>query len=227
MGRVGHGRVIGLIAVVVFIASVGGASSTARADVEFDIGIGYAHVELDGSASPFDSRGGVRVEPRISWSVDDGPLRLGFGLAFSGYERRVDDDAIFTDDDGDVFEVDSDDVESLTFVTPEFQISYRIPLGPGDFDGNKRWFIEPGVGVGVVIGQYWVGETFGWWVDEDISEWDATIAGRPFLRAGWRGDHWVFGIEGSYLFGGSLDFTNNVGGDVTEWYVGGFVGGHW
>jgi hypothetical protein len=37
----------------------------------------------------------------------------------------------------------------------------------------------------------------------------------------------VLGVEGSYLFGGSLDFTNQIEGDLSEWYVGVFFGGKW
>lgn len=214
--------------VVAAAAVVAAAGATAKA-AEFDLGIGYAHVELDGSASPFDSRGGLRVEPRFSWSPGgyDAPLRLGLGLAISGFERSTDDDRVFTDEDGDVFIFDSDDVESLTLLTPEFQVSYRLMLGPEDLDREKKWFVEPGVGVGVVVAQYWVGETFGWWTATEINEWDATIAGRPFIRAGYQGQRWVLGLEASYLFGGSLQFTEDIGGDVSEWHVGAFFGGRW
>jgi hypothetical protein len=224
-------RVTGLGGFFVSVASIiTTGASTARANGEFDLSLGYAHAELNGSASPFDSRDGFRVEPRVSWAVgggDHSPLRLGFGLGMSGFERRTDDDAVLIDDDGDVFVFDGDDVEALSFITPEFQISYRIPLGSHPQGERPKWFIEPGVGVGVIIGQYWVGESFGWWVDEDINEWDATIAGRPFLRAGYQGDRWVFGLEGSYAFGGKLHFTDAIEGDVTEWYAGGFFGVKW
>ena len=226
----GHWRMSGIIAgAVAFVGATAMNTPAARA-AEFDFGIGYAHIELDGSESPFDSRDGLRVEPRFSWSPggDDAPLRLGFSLAFSGFDRRTDDDQIFIDeDDNEIIIVDGDEVESLTLITPEFQVSYRLMLGPGDSEVNKKWFVEPGIGVGVVIGQYWVGETFGWWFDTDIDEWDATIAGRPFIRAGYQDERWVLGLEASYMFGGSLDFTNDIGGDVREWYVGAFFGGRW
>jgi hypothetical protein len=98
---------------------------------------------------------------------------------------------------------------------------------PAGEHGERRWFVEPGVAVGVVIGNYWIGDTFGFATDTDLSEWDATIAGRPFVRVGYSGDRWVFGLEGSYLFGGKLDFTDTIGGDVQEWYGGVFFGGRW
>jgi hypothetical protein len=219
-------------AAVAFVCAIGMSALPAWAHKEFDLSVGYAHVELDGSESPFDSRGGLRVEPRFSWApagddVTGSHLRLGVGLSFAGFERSTDDDEVFVDDDGDVIVFDSEDVESLTLINPEFQVSYRFVFGPHDPDTNQGWFIEPGIGVGVVIAQYWVGDTFGWWVDTDISEWDATIAGRPFIRAGYQWERWVLGAEGSYLLGGSLDFTDDINGDLREWYVGVFFGGRW
>jgi hypothetical protein len=221
-------RLMGAVVLSVVIVTAAGAT-TARANGEFDLSMGYAKLQLDGSASPFDSRDGFRVEPRVSWSVggDHSPLRLGFGLGMSGFERRTDDDGVFIDGDGDVITVDGDAVEALSLITPEFQASYRIPLGNSVDGGARHWFVEPGVGVGVVIGQYWVGESFGWFVDEDVNEWDATIAGRPFLRAGYQGERWVFGLEASYLFGGSLHFTDAIEGDLQEFYAGGFFGVKW
>jgi hypothetical protein len=209
-------------------------AAAAQAHKEFDLSIGYAHVELDGSASPFDSRDGLRLEPRFSWGVGDdtdgSQLRLGFGLGISGFERRNDRDGrviIIDEDDGETFTLNADEVETLTLITPEFQISWRQMLGDADARGERRWFVEPGVGVGVVIGQYWVGDTFGFWSDTDVEEWDATIAGRPFLRAGYQGERWVFAIEGSYQFGGDLHFTDDIEGNLSEWYVGAFFGGRW
>jgi hypothetical protein len=204
-------------------------TSAARANGEFDFSVGYAHLTLDGSAGPFDQRDGIRFEPRVSWQVggDTSPLRLGFGVPFSSFGHDINDNGhVIIIDGNDTFIVDSDSWESVNLVTPEFQASLRLMLGPGDV-ANKKWFIEPGIAVGVVIGQYWVGNSFGWWSDTAVSEWDATIAGRPFLRAGWQGEHWTFGLEGSYMFGGKLHFTDRIEGDVSEWYGGGFFGVRW
>ena len=200
------------------------ASGEARADYDFSLSIGYAHVALDGSASPFDDRDGIRVEPRFSFGVSDEmpQLRLGAALAFSGYSRTRDDDDDFVVIDGEVFFIDSDDQESLSLITPEFQVSWRQPL-----DAERRWFVEPGIAVGVVIANYWVGDRWGWYYEEDVDEWDATIAGRPFLRAGYQADHWLIGLEASYLFGGQLDFTDDIRGDIEEFYAGVFFGGRW
>jgi hypothetical protein len=215
------------------VVVVGMCVSFARAEVggkEFDLSIGYAHLSLSGSAGPFDDRDGIRVEPRFSFGAGGATsgLRFGIGVGISGFEKSHDEDFFVIDDDGDVFEFDGDSVESITLITPEIQLSWRQMLGPVEGESSqRRWFVEPGVGLGVVFAQYWVGDTFGFAVDTDISEWDTTIAARPFLRAGWSGDRWVFGLEGSYLFGGNLDFTDEVGGDLEEWYVGAFFGARW
>ena len=226
-------RRMGGSGVMAMLLVLSAATADARAELggkEFDLGVGYANISLDGSAPPFDDRGGLRVEPRFSFGaggVTSG-LRVGFAVAFSGYERSVDNEVTFTDDDGDEVEFDFDDVESLTLITPEVQLSWRQMLGPIEGENDeRRWFVEPGIGLGVVAAQYWVGESFGWWTDTDISEWDATLAARPFLRAGYAGDRWVLGLEASYLIGGSLEFTDTIGGDVEEWYVGAFFGGRW
>jgi hypothetical protein len=215
-------RGLGLIVVV---GAMLVATSTARAaDARFDLsaGIGYSHVWLDGSAAPFDERDGIRIEPRFSFALSEGsPLRLGFGVGISGFEKREDTDGFVVIDD-EVFAFDADDVQALSLIVPEFQISWRQTFG-----GDHRWYIEPGAAVGVVIGNYWVGEESFWFRDEDISEWDATIAGRPFLRAGYQWNHFMLGVETSYLFGGSLDLTDEIQGDVREFYAGVFFGGRW
>jgi hypothetical protein len=37
----------------------------------------------------------------------------------------------------------------------------------------------------------------------------------------------MFGIEASYLFGGNINLTDQVNGDLNELYVGGFFGVRW
>lgn len=209
-------------------ALLAAGSQAARAEVEFSVGVGYGHVSLDGSGGVFDERDGLRLEPRVSFNpVDAAPqLRLGFGLGISGYSHDVDgdDDGVIEVDD-DTFIIGANDVETLTLLTPEFQLSWRQTFAADD--EGRGWFVEPGVGVGAVVGQYWFGSSWWGWTDTDVSEWDATISARPFLRAGYQSHRWLAGLEASYLFGGSLAFTDDIGGDVREWYVGGFFGGRW
>jgi hypothetical protein len=78
-----------------------------------------------------------------------------------------------------------------------------------------------------VIANYWAGNDWWGFHESDANEWDAAFEVRPFLRAGYLWEHWMAGIEGSYMFGGSVDLTDQVHGDVREFFIGGFVGGRW
>ena len=56
-----------------------------------------------------------------------------------------------------------------------------------------------------------------------LDESDITWAVRPFLRVAYENDEdFSIGLEASYLWGGNLEFTNEIGGDVEQWYVGVF-----
>ncbi len=206
------------------IAPVSFCSTPARAVAypEVSLGISYAHLELDGAQGTFEEHDGVRLEPRFSLSPfnDLRQLRLGAGLGISGYSKSTDDDITFTDDDGDTFEIDSDDVESLSFVVPEIQLSWVQPIIKTD-DGGL--FIEPGVSLGLLIANYSVSTESYFGSDEDIDEWDTAAAVRPFVRASYAWNHFSFGVEVSYLIGGKLDLFGDVEGDPTELIVGGFV----
>jgi hypothetical protein len=211
----------GMKRLILAVMVVVGCCGRSYAAAEFDLGIGYAHLNLSGS-DRFEDRDGVRFEPRISFApIGKTPeLRLGFGLGLSGYSHELDDNTIIVIDDGDVETFHADQWESVSLLVPELQISWRQMLG-------DRWFVEPGVGVGVVFANYYVADEFWFSGDDNTSEWDATFGVRPFLRAGYQGEHWVFGLEGSYLFGGNVSLIDEVDGDVGELYAGGFFGYRW
>ena len=201
-------------------------ANVASADVEFDTSIGYSHLSLEGS-DRFSQRDGVRVEPRISVNPFENlpDLRLGAGLGVSGYSHQLDQDAIITIDNGnDVYVVHADQWESLTFLEPEFQLSWRQPLGDG------RWYVEPGLGIGAAVANYGITDDF-WWDNEHDSHWDTAFEARPFVRVGYRtsssGYGWSFGGEISYMIGGPIDLTDQVHGNVREFYAGGYFGFTW
>lgn len=197
-------------------------SVRAATGAEFDLGIGYSHLNLSGS-DRFENRDGVRFEPRFSFSPSDErpQFRLGIGLGVSGYSHELEDNTIIIIDDGEVDTFDEDQWESVSLLMPELQLSWRQPIG-------QAWFVEPGVGIGAVFANYYIAEEF-WWDDEDddVSEWDTTFGVRPFVRIGWQNDHWVFGGEASYMWGGNIKLIDEVDGDVGELYVGGFFGYRW
>lgn len=219
-------RRIGLVIGISMVAAMcGRAMANEPRVLELTGSIGFSHVTLEGASGAFDERGGLRFEPRLTLTPfrNDLPqLKIGFGVGLSGYGKDVNNNGRFIDVDGDSIFIDDDEVEALSLIEPEFQASWR--QGFGD---ERRWFIEPGIGLGGVIGNYWVGESDWWGSDTNVNEWDATWGVRPFLRAGYEWDRMVAGIEASYMWGGKLDFTNEAHGDVREFYVGGFFGWRW
>jgi hypothetical protein len=195
-----------------------GIGREARGDWDFQLGVGYSQVDLGNG--PFDGRGGARIEPRFSYGPEGLPqLRLGIGVGFSGYWRDVGRNGDEIVIHGDTIFLNSDDVESLSLIEPEFQLSWRQPIGMRNGHG---FYVEGGAGVGGVIGNYWVGQSWGW--DEVENAWDAAFEVRPFVRAAYQWENWQVGVEGSYMFGQELDFSPRVQGDVSEWYVGAFFG---
>ena len=202
--------------------------ATARAEGNFSVGVGYSHLWLNGSDS-FRERDGVRFEPRVNFNVIDSlpQLRLGFGLGFSGYSHQLDSDSVITVNDGnDIFVIHADQWESLSFLEPELQISWKQVFDRRGFENHEGFFVEPGVGIGAVVGNYYIA-TDWWWGGSSHNEWDAAFAARPFLRAGYQTGRLMFGGEASYLFGGNIGLTDQVHGQVQEFYVGGFFGTRW
>jgi hypothetical protein len=202
-------------------------TGSADAQFTFDTGVGYSHLSLDGS-DHFRERDGVRIEPRVSINPFENmpELRLGAGLGVSGYSHKLDEDAVITIDNGnDVRTVHSDQWESISILEPEFQVSWRQPMG---YDG--RWYVEPGVGIGAAVANYGINDNF-WWDNEHDSQWDTAFEVRPFVRAGYRtgdsGYGWSFGAEVSYMFGGPIGLTDQVHGTIHELYAGGFFGFTW
>jgi hypothetical protein len=194
-------------------------------DGDFQLSLGYSHLHLDGSQR-FEDRDGFRIEPRVSFAFFDKlpQLRLGFGLGISGYTHELDSDTVITINNGnDTDVIFADQWEGVSLLTPEFQLSWRQTFG-----GEHHWYVEPGVGLGVAFVNYYVADDW-WWDDnnDNPNEWDSTAEVRPFIRAGYQGDRWMGGIEGSYLFGGNIDLTDQVNGDLNELYVGGFFGVRW
>jgi len=198
--------------------------AVARADGQFDLSIGYAHQWLEGS-DRFEQRDGIRFEPRISFGLEPtsvGQLRLGFGFGISGYTHQLDTDTVITIDNGhETHVIFADQWESLSYLEPEFQISWRLSVA-----GHDAWIIEPGLGLGAAIAQYAIVDDW-WWDGDHDSEWDATWSVRPFLRIAYNEEHWMVGLETSYMFGGNLDLTDQVHGDVREFYAGAFFGFKW
>ena len=110
--------------------------------------------------------------------------------------------------------------EQLLLITPELQLSWRQPL-------FRRWFVEGGAGVGVVIANYQAdGITLELEDLDDVDEWAVGFGVRPFVRAGYAWDRLLLGVEASYRWT-NLEFDDDdldVEGDLDQLMVGGFIG---
>jgi hypothetical protein len=146
---------------------------SARGDgAEFTIAGGGTQLQLD-DGGELDGQWGPWVQPSISFSpLHDTPqLRLGGGISLGWFSADVDNE--FISGQADLF-----------LFTPEFLASWRQPI-------SNHFYLEPGVGVGAVIGA----------LDFVGAEWGAGYSVRPFVRLGYRFDSFSTGIEAAYRFG--------------------------
>ena len=146
---------------------------SARGDgTEFTIAGGAAQLQIDGGGE-LDGQWGPWVQPSLSFApLNDTPqLRIGGGISLGWVSADVDNE--FISGQADLF-----------LFTPEFLASWRQPI-------SDHLYLEPGVGVGAVIGA----------LDFVGAEWGAGYSVRPFVRLGYQFDTFSTGIEGAYRFG--------------------------
>ena len=185
---------------------------------EFLFGIGYGHLFWDGSNSDeLEEQGGVRMEGRVTWCVDElhlPQLRVGAGATL-GFYGSYDDGGDVVIVNGIAF-IEGNRYTQLSLITPELEVAWRQPLA-------DKWYIEPGLAGMFIVGNYTRGEDFYYAVDEDLNRWRVGGGGRSFIRLGYNGwDRWTVGIEGSYSYGW-LDFSDDIGGDIQQAYMGVFA----
>jgi hypothetical protein len=176
-------------ALLMFFLSIGAFVGTARAaDPEFTMLGGATSVSFDDDF--IDNEWGVWLAPSFSFSpVSSTPeFRLGAGVSFAWVSVDTDSDTgtLFNTGDADLY-----------LITPELLISWRQPIG-------DHFYLEPGIGVGAVIGLL---DSFG-------TESDVGYSIRPYIRAGYDAARWSAGMEAAYRFGqldlggGSSDLQN-------------------
>jgi hypothetical protein len=184
---------------------------------EFALGIGYARIRFDGDPPLIDNRDALHVEPVLSVAPFEAVPQVRLGAAL-GWSMAVDDTrGAFVVRDGETTAVASSDTNLMLF-EPDLRLSWRQPL---DREGN--YFVEGGGAAGAAIGWLDVGDDDDEATDPDdvtFSETDASFQWRVFLRAGVRMRGGFAGIEASYMRAGELTFTDNVGGEASEFYVG-------
>jgi hypothetical protein len=179
---------------------------------EFSLGIGYAHLSIGDSDSLLDSEDALRFDGALTFAPfpDLPQLRLGGALGVSmvldNSQRTI------ISSEGLIF-VGSSDVP-LYLLEPELRVSWQQYFGD-----NGEFFIEPGIGVGGVFGNLNI-DADDSASGESFDEWDSGFAARVFVNVGFFVEDGVAGIQGSYMRGESLDFAENAGGEVEEFYVG-------
>ncbi len=182
---------------------------------EFSLGIGYAHMSIgDSGSSVLDSEDALRFDGALSYAPSPQVSQLRIGAAI-GVSLVLDDSQRAIISDGGLVIVGSSEVP-LYLIEPEFRVSWQQFFG-----AVRHFYIEPGVGVGGVIGNLSL-DADDTGSGESFSESDAALSARVFLNVGFRAENGYAGLQASYMRGGDLEFAENAGGEVEEFYVGFF-----
>jgi len=179
---------------------------------EFFGGIGYDNISL-GSNSPISDEGALRFStgmsagpipslPQLRFGAD-----VGWAMIFDNSTRTV------ISHNGGLIIAGSSEVP-LWLLEPELTLSFRQWFGKK----SPSFFVEPGIAGGGAFGFFQLRSVTN--PDVTYSENSTTGYGKAYVRAGMVSRTGVFGLEGSYLRGGQLDFGQNINGELQEWYVG-------
>jgi hypothetical protein len=188
------------------------ASNDAPQTLEFAFGIGWSNLGIGGSNSELNSESLIKFDPVLSIAPFTAvpPLRVGFafgvGLDLDNSQRIV------VSNENGLFVAGSSDIP-LYVLEPEFRLSWRQYFGEG-----RIFYIEPGVGIGLIYAQLDLEDEAG----KSFSESDSSVMGRAFINMAWRQGVGAAGLQVSYMKGESLDLAVNAAGDVDEFYVGFF-----
>ena len=203
------------------LATVAGACGLARAQdaapigtevSDFTLGIGYANISIGDSNSLLHSEDALRFDAAVSFAPfpELPQLRLGggFGVAMVLDNTR----RTIISDDGIVY-IGSSDVP-LLLLEPELRLSWRQYIGD-----TGEFFVEPGVGVGGVFANLSI-DADDTGTDESFDEWESAVTARAFVNVGFEVTGGMAGFQASYMRGGDLNFAENAGGDIDEFYLG-------
>jgi len=188
-------------------------------DSEFTFGIGYSRVNFSGGGNVLDDVDALHFQSSLSFApfAEKLPqLRLGVGGGFTTSFEDV--GGFISTGAGGVVIVRAD--TALFMFEPALELSWRQPIGP------EQWgfFLEPGIGVGGTFA--WLDANDQAFHDAggtgDADGWDAVFSARAFLRASFRMPGGYGGLEASWLRGQRLDFGDDVGGDLGQFYIGVF-----
>ncbi len=170
-----------LAVAVLVLLSVAAAARAGDRAFELSLTAGGTRLSIEDDDA-LDGQWGVTVEPSFSLAPLSGTpeFRIGAGVGLAWISADIDNEFIAGQLD-------------LFLITPELLLSWRQPVA-------EAWYVEPGVGVGAVIGA----------VDFVGVEWGSGYSARPFVRIGYQADTWSAGVEASYRFG-RLDLGESDG----------------
>ncbi|MGB7157485.1 MAG: hypothetical protein WBD40_05430 [Tepidisphaeraceae bacterium] len=181
---------------------------------DFSLGIGYAYVSVGDSDSVLHSENALRFDSAASFSPFANLPQLRLGAAF-GVAMVLDNSQRTIISNGGLIIAGSSSIP-LLLLEPEARLSWRQYFGDAD-----EFFVEPGVGVGGVFANLSV-DADDSSTGESFDEWESAFTARAFVNVGFEVTGGVAGIQASYMQGGDLDFAENAGGDVSEFYIGVF-----
>lgn len=180
---------------------------------EFSLGIGYAHISIgDSGSSVLDAEDALRFDGALSYAPFPQVSQLRLGAAL-GVSLVLDDSQRAIISDGGLVVVGSSEVP-LYLLEPELRVSWQQYFGHG-----RHFYIEPGIGVGGVIGNLSL-DADDTESGESFDESDAGFSARVFLNVGVRATGGYAGLQASYMRGESLEFAENARGEVEQFYVG-------
>lgn len=173
--------------------------ATGCASYEIDGFAGYTSVQAespDGVSPFFDDDAGLRLAANGSRS-----------LVTPGFVRGEGGNGLRGNINVSASRYDGDSGAELLMVSPQIGPSFRLSAA--------GIFAEAGATAGGVYAN----------IDSDAdADGEFSYAYRPYLRGGFVGDTFIFGLEGGYE-GTGLDFAFDASGeDYENWYVGAFFG---
>ena len=179
---------------------------------EFSLGLGYAHLSIGDSGSVLDSLDALRWDASLSYAPFAQLPQLRVGAGF-GVAMVFDDSEFAIISSGGAVVVGSADIPLFT-LEPEFRVSWQQFFGP-----DESFYIEPGIGIGGVFANLNV-DSEDTASGESFDEWESSVSARVFLNVGFNAEGGYAGVQASYMWAESIDFAENAGGEVEEFYIG-------
>ncbi len=187
------------VAIVVLVGSVNWVRAGS------DLYAGYSHLNLEGNDKNLDGASGIDVGTTLSTppAFDIPSLRLNLRVGLSYFKVDGNDTA------------EEPDNTQLYIAHLDFGPSWRHDFG--------NFFIEPGLAGILMLGHYDADSSNS---QVSFTQWKGGYGFQPNIRIGTSWPGMEGGLQASYTWG-RLKFGNSVGGDLNDFFIGGFIGWRW